>query len=82
MTRDCLWFEKDLRDLSESTPRGLWLRQHPEPFGSFGGDLLIVLSDAEFVSFASRIGDRMLVAIGISAILAVGDALTSLCVML
>ena len=34
-----------------------------EPFASFPGDLLIVLSDAEFVSFTSRIGDRMLVAI-------------------
>jgi Matrixin len=54
--------DQDLRDLSESTPRGLWIRQHPEPFAAFG-DLLIVLSHAEFVSFASRIGDRMLVAI-------------------
>jgi hypothetical protein len=55
--------DEDLRDLSESTPRGLWLRQHPEPFAPFPGDLLIVLSDAEFVSFTSRIGNRMLVAI-------------------
>jgi hypothetical protein len=55
--------DQDLRDLSESTPRGLWIRQHPETFARFGGDLLIVLSDAEFVSFASRIDDRMLVAI-------------------
>jgi hypothetical protein len=53
----------DLRDLSESTIRGLRIRQHPETFAPFGGDLLIVLSDAEFVSFTSRIGDRMLVAI-------------------
>jgi hypothetical protein len=52
-----------LEDLSESTTRGMWIRQHPEPFTPFGGDLIIVLSDAEFVSFASRIGDRMLVAI-------------------
>jgi predicted Zn-dependent protease len=55
--------DKDLEDLSESTPRGMWIRQHPEPFASFGGDLIIVLSDAEFVSFSSRIGNRMLVAI-------------------
>ena len=55
--------DEDLRDLSESTARGFWLRQHPEPFASFPGDLLILLSDAEFVSFTSRIGDRMLVAI-------------------
>lgn len=55
--------DEDLRDLSESTPRGLWIRQHPESFASFRGDLLIVLSDAEFVSFTSRIGNRMLVAI-------------------
>ena len=55
--------EKDLEDLSESTPRGMWIQQHPEPFASFGGDLIIVLSDAEFVSFTSRIGDRVLIAI-------------------
>jgi Matrixin len=55
--------DQDLLDLSESTGRGLWIRQHPEAFASFGGDLLIVLSDGEFVSFTSRIGDRMLVAI-------------------
>lgn len=55
--------DEDLRDLSESTPRGLWIRQHPESFASFRGDLLIVLSDAEFVSFTARIGNRMLVAI-------------------
>ncbi|HEY2465409.1 MAG TPA: matrixin family metalloprotease [Steroidobacteraceae bacterium] len=52
-----------LEDLSESTIGSLRTRHHPEPFASFGGDLLIVLSDAEFVSFTSRIGDRMLVAI-------------------
>jgi Matrixin len=55
--------DEDLRDLSESTPRGLWIRQHPESFASFRGDLLIVLSEAEFVSFTSHIGNRMLVAI-------------------
>lgn len=55
--------DQDLEALSESTPRGSWLRHHPEPFAPIGGDLLIVLSDAEFVSFSSRIGDRMLVAI-------------------
>jgi hypothetical protein len=55
--------DEDLRDLSESTPRGLWIRQHPAAFAAFPGDLLIVLSDAEFVSFTSRIGNRMLVAI-------------------
>jgi Matrixin len=55
--------DADLRDLSESTIRGLRIRQHPETLAAFGGDLLIVLSDAEFVSFTSRIGDRMLVAI-------------------
>jgi Matrixin len=55
--------DEDLRDLSESTAHGFWLRQHPQSFASFPGDLLIVLSDAEFVSFTSRIGNRMLVAI-------------------
>ena len=49
--------------LSTRTLRGAWLRQHPAPFDPFPGDLLIVLSDAKFVSFASRIGDRRLVAI-------------------
>jgi len=50
-----------LRDLSESTLRAS--SQHADAFASFRGDLLIVLSDAEFVSFTSRIGDRTLVAI-------------------
>jgi hypothetical protein len=44
----------------EDDPR---LPRVAEPFASFHGDLLIVLSDAEFVSFTARIGDRMLVAI-------------------
>jgi Matrixin len=52
-----------LEDLSNSAPRGLWTRHDLQPFSSFGGDLIIVLSDAEFVSFTSRIGDRMLIAI-------------------
>ncbi|HEY2676296.1 MAG TPA: matrixin family metalloprotease [Steroidobacteraceae bacterium] len=55
--------DQDLEDLSSSTPRGMWIRHHPDPFASFGGDLIVVLSDADFVSFTSRIGDRMLVAI-------------------
>jgi hypothetical protein len=55
--------DEDLRDLSESTIRGYRLRQHPQSFAAFPGDLLIVLSDAEFVSFTARIGNRMLVAI-------------------
>lgn len=50
-----------LRDLSESTLHGS--SQHADAFASFRGDLLILLSDAEFVSFTSRIGDRTLVAI-------------------
>jgi hypothetical protein len=52
-----------LRDLSESTVGGLWTRRRPQSSVSFPGDLIIVLSDAEFVSFTSRIGDRMLIAI-------------------
>jgi hypothetical protein len=55
--------EQVLLDLSDATISGPWTRQHAEPFASFSGDLLIVLSDAEFVSFTSGIGDRMLVAI-------------------
>jgi hypothetical protein len=51
-----------LIDLSESAI-GSMPQRHSEAFTSFGGDLLVVLSDAEFVSFTSRIGDRMLVAI-------------------
>jgi len=43
--------------------RGAWLRQHPAPFDRFGGDLLIGLSSAKFVSFSSRIGNRRLIAI-------------------
>jgi len=52
-----------LRDLSESTIGSRWTRPDLRPFAAFPGDLIIVLSDAEFVSFTSRIGDRMLVAI-------------------
>lgn len=52
-----------LRDLSDSTIGGTRTRHDARPFASFAGDLIIVLSDAEFVSFAARIGDRMLVAI-------------------
>ena len=55
--------EADLSDLSSSNPRGFWLRHHPQPFDSFGGDFIIVLSDAGIISFTSGIGDRMLVAI-------------------
>jgi hypothetical protein len=55
--------DEDLQELADSTPRGLWIRHHPQPFAAFGGDLILVLSDAEFVSFTSRIGDRMLIAI-------------------
>ncbi len=50
-----------LRDLSESTLRAS--SQHADAFAPFPGDLLIVLSDAEFVSFTARIGNRMLIAI-------------------
>lgn len=62
----------DLRALSQATLgmlsspaglRGAWLREHPEPFARFPGDLLVVLSNADFVSFSSRIGDRRLIAI-------------------
>jgi hypothetical protein len=52
-----------LRDLSDAAISSPWPHQHSGSFSSFSGDLLIVLSDGEFVSFTSRIGDRMLVAI-------------------
>ena len=52
-----------LEDLADWSVRGFWIRHHPQPFASFGGDLIIVMSDAEFVSFTSHIGDRMLIAI-------------------
>jgi matrixin len=55
--------ESDLSDLSNSNAHGFWLRHHPQPFDSFGGDFIIVLSDAGIISFTSGIGDRMLVAI-------------------
>ena len=64
--------DADLQALSASTGgpwlssemfRGAWLRQHPVSFERFPGDLLVVLSDAKFISFSSRIGDRSLVAI-------------------
>ena len=53
--------EEVVRELSESTLRGS--SRHADSFASFPGDLLIVLSDAEFVSFTARIGSRTLVAI-------------------
>jgi len=64
--------ESDLRALSEASAspwpsagffRAAWLRVFPQPFDEFSGDLLIVLSDARFISFAARIGGRRLVAI-------------------
>jgi hypothetical protein len=55
--------DDDLRDLSQRTMRGLWLRQHPRSFAAFDGDILIVLSDADFISFSSRLGDRAMVGI-------------------
>jgi hypothetical protein len=64
--------EADLRALSDASAspwpsagflRAAWLRVFPRPFDEFSGDLLIVLSDARFISFAARIGGRRLVAI-------------------
>lgn len=64
--------EADLRALSDASAspwpsagffRAAWLRVFPQPFDEFSGDLLIVLSDARFISFAARIGGRRLVAI-------------------
>jgi hypothetical protein len=64
--------DADLQALSTATRgisfsaealRGAWLRQHPAPFDRLPGDLLVVLSDAKFISFSSRAGDRHLVAI-------------------
>jgi hypothetical protein len=52
-----------LKALGTWSLRGMWLRQHPTPFLGYGGRLIIVLSDDEFISFSSRIGDRALVAI-------------------
>jgi predicted Zn-dependent protease len=54
--------EEELRDLSNWTLQGARSRR-PKAFESFRGDLLIVLADGDFVSFTSRIGDRMLIAI-------------------
>jgi hypothetical protein len=64
--------EADLRAMSDASAspwpsagflRAAWLRVFPQPFDGFAGDVLIVLSDARFISFAARIGDRRLVAI-------------------
>jgi hypothetical protein len=57
-----------LPELSLGALRGAWLRQHPRSFDRFGGDLLVVLSSAKFISFSSRIGNRRLVAIKDSAL--------------
>jgi hypothetical protein len=53
----------DLQALSERTWRGAWIRQHPSAFDRFDGDLLVVLSDANFISFSAPLGSRRLVAI-------------------
>jgi len=52
--------DRVLSNLSESNSQGSRIA---EAFAAFHGDFLIVLSDAEFVSFTSRIGNRVLVAI-------------------
>jgi hypothetical protein len=64
--------EVNLRALSDASAdpwpsvgflRAAWLRVFPRPFAEFPGDILIVVSDARFISFAARIGARRLVAI-------------------
>lgn len=54
---------EDLQALSAATLRGAWLHPKVTDFASFSGDLLVVLSGAQFISFSAPIGDRRLVAI-------------------
>src|SRR5437870_4167265 len=55
--------DEDLKALSAQTLERRWVKNRVSGLDRFSGDLLVVLSDASFISFTSRLGDRTLVAI-------------------
>jgi len=52
-----------LQTLSRRVQSRWWSGSWPPSVSQFAGDLLVVLSDADFISFTARDGDRTLVAI-------------------
>ncbi len=55
--------DRDLRDLSEQALHPIWRVSLPASADPFPGDLLVVLSDANFISFAARGSQRTLIGI-------------------
>ena len=55
--------ETDIESLSEQVLQHSWSSSLPDSLARFPGDLLIVLSDAKFISFSAYRNDRVIVAI-------------------
>ncbi len=55
--------DRDLRDLSEQALHHFWRVTLPASVGPFPGDLLVVLSDASFISFAALGSQRTVIGI-------------------
>jgi hypothetical protein len=55
--------DSDMRELSESALHHQWNVTLPASAAQFPGDLLVVLSDANFISFAARGSQRRLIGI-------------------
>jgi hypothetical protein len=60
---------RDMQDLAEKVPTHFWRMALPASLDAFPGDLLVVLSDASFISFAARGSQRTVVGIKSSPLL-------------
>jgi hypothetical protein len=54
---------QDMQDLAAKVPTHFWRMTLPASLDAFPGDLLVVLSDASFISFAARGSQRTVVGI-------------------
>jgi len=61
--------DQDMQDLATRVPTHFWRMTLPASLDPFPGDLLVVLSDASFISFAARGSQRTVVGIKNSALL-------------
>jgi len=61
--------DQDMQDLATRVPTQFWRMTLPASLDPFPGDLLVVLSDASFISFAARGSQRTVVCIKNSALL-------------
>jgi len=55
--------DSEMRDLSEQALHHFWRATLPASLDAFPGDLLVVLSDANFISFAARGSQRTVIGI-------------------